>query len=272
MHPVLRALTSPVDRDDPNSVDPELVARLAGPLSAFGDRWYRLQVDGWEHLPDRPVLVVGNHNAGTAFLEALAACAKVVQHGHPALTGLAHDAVIDAPLIGRLLTRVGAVRAGHDSAARAFAAGRQVLVFPGGNREAFRRWSERHTVDLGGHDGFVKLAIRHGVDIVPWSFHGGPSSFFVLRDGRRVARAIGADRWLRSDAWPLYVGLPWGVAFGPWPHLPLPVRARCRFMPAVPIAHLRPDDADDPSIVAEVYDAVQRSLQAGLDALRHPGT
>lgn len=268
MHPLLHALLRPVDRDDPASVDPEVVRALAGPFERFGDRWYRLQVDGWENLPERPVLIVGNHNAGSAFLEALAAGAKVVRRGNDRLTGLAHDAIIDAPVLGRLLARIGAVRAGHESAGRAFAAGRQVVVFPGGNREAFRRWSERDRVVLGGRTGFVKLALRHGVDIVPWVFDGGHSSFFVLRDGRRVAKAIRADRWLRSDTWPLYVGLPWGVAFGPWPHLPLPVHARCRFLPPIPVSAHDPDAADDPTVVKGLYDEVERALQEGLDTLR----
>jgi len=268
MHPLLDALLRPVDRDDPASVDLDLVQRLAGPLERFGDRWYGLQADGWEHLPKRPVLIVGNHNAGSAFLEALAASAKAVRRGHTSITGLAHDAVIDAPLVGRLLARVGAVRAGHASAARAFDAGRQVVVFPGGNLEAFRRWSHRDRIVLGGRTGFVRLALRHGVDIVPWVFDGGHSSFFVLRDGRRFAKAIRADRWLRSDTWPLYLGLPWGVAFGPWPHLPLPVKVRCRFLPSIPVSAHSPEAIDDPDVVQALYYDVERALQQGLDRLR----
>jgi 1-acyl-sn-glycerol-3-phosphate acyltransferase len=267
VHPLLRALTQPLDRDDPASVDPELVDWLSGPLARFGERWYRLKVHGMERIPERPVLIVGNHNAGTAFVEALAAGAMVTRAGHNRLTGLAHDAVIDAPLVGRVLARTGAVRAGHDSAAKAFAAGRQVIVFPGGNREAFRPWRDRHHVQLGDRRGFIRLALRHGVDILPWAFHGGHSSFFVLRDGQRLAKAIGANRWLRSDTWPLYVGLPWGVALGPWPHLPLPVRASCQFMPVVHVPK-EPEAANDPAVIEALYDRVVQQLQAGVDELR----
>jgi 1-acyl-sn-glycerol-3-phosphate acyltransferase len=166
------------------------------------------------------------------------------------------------------LARVGAVRAGHEAAGRAFAAGRQVVVFPGGNLEAFRRWSQRDRVVLGGRTGFVRLALRHGVDIVPWVFDGGHNSFFVLRDGRRVAKAIRADRWLRSDTWPLYLGLPWGVAFGPWPHLPLPVKVRSRFLPPIRVSAHPPEAADDDAVVRALYDDVERALQLGLDRLR----
>jgi 1-acyl-sn-glycerol-3-phosphate acyltransferase len=262
----LRAWLRPIDRDDPAAVDPHLVERLAAPVRRWGELYHRLEVDGLEHLPEGRALVVGNHDSGTVFVEALCAGARVVQEGHE-LTGLAHDMVIDAPVLGRLLARIGAVRAGHDSAARAFAAGRKVVVFPGGNLEAFRSWRDRNRVVFGGRTGFVRLALRHGVDIVPWVFHGGSRSFVILSDGRRVARTLGADRWLRSDTWPLMLGLPWGVAFGPWPHLPLPVKVRCRFLPPVSVASYGPEAADDGSVVQALYDEVTARMQQGLDDL-----
>jgi len=263
---LLRALAAPLDRDDPASVDPTLVHELARPFRRWGELYHRLDVQGLEHLPEGPALIVGNHDSGTVFVEALCAGAHVVEAGHQ-VTGLAHDAVVDAPLLGRLLVRVGAVRAGHDSAAKAFAAGRKVVVFPGGNLEAFRAWPDRHRVVFGGRTGFVKLALRHRVDIVPWVFHGGHRSFVILRDGQRLSRAIGANRWLRSDTWPLWVGLPWGVALGPWPHLPLPVKVTCRFLEPVRVAHLGSEAAGDPEVVRQVYSEVVARMQEGLDAL-----
>ena len=49
-----------------------------------------------------------------------------------------HDAVVSTPMLGRITTRMGIVRASHDNANALFQAGRKVMVFPGGNREAFR--------------------------------------------------------------------------------------------------------------------------------------
>jgi len=262
---LLRSLLDPVDKDHPDSVDPALVAALARPFRRFGRVWYRLEQEGVEHLPSGPALIVGNHNSGTAFLEALSAGAGIAEE-HP-LTGLAHDAVVDAPLFGRLLVRVGAVRASYDAAEVAFGQGRKVVVFPGGNREAFRPWRHRHRVDFGGHRGFVRLALRHSVDIVPWVLHGGHSGFVVVDDGRGVARQLGADRWLRSSTWPLMLGLPWGVALGPWPHLPLPVKVRARFFPPVRLGGYGPEDADDERVVRALYHEVQERLQVGLDEL-----
>jgi 1-acyl-sn-glycerol-3-phosphate acyltransferase len=261
MHPLLRALRARVDRDDPSSANDELIRSLTGPFERLGRAWYRLELDGWENLPDGPALLVGNHDSGTAFVEALCAGAQLVGRGHK-VTGLAHDAVIDAPLLGRVLAQVGGVRANHDSADRAFRAGRKVVVFPGGNLEAFRPWRDRHRVVFGGRKGFVRLALRHQVPIVPWVFCGGHSGFFVLRDGQRLARHWPPARWLRSDTWPVYVGLPWGVCIGPWPHIPLPVKVRSGFLPAIPTDGVDPEDE---SAIDRLVAEVVASLQKGLD-------
>lgn len=245
--------------------DPELVERMAPWVDRACRVWYRLDVEGMEHVPEGAALIVGNHNAGSSFVEAMGVGARWIrQRGvDDAWRGLAHDAIVDLPLLGDWLTRVGAVRAGHDNAAEAFAAGRKVVVFPGGNAEAFRPWKQRHEVRLQGRKGWLKLALKHQVPIVPMVNAGGHDTFFVLRDGRRLAKVIRADRWLRSDTWPLYVGLPWGVALGPVFHLPLPVKCTTRFLPPVHLGH-PPEAADDDAILDALYEDITGRMQAAL--------
>jgi 1-acyl-sn-glycerol-3-phosphate acyltransferase len=255
-----------VDPDDVRSVDPDLVAALAPWVDAVCRAWFRLEVDGLERLPDGPALLVGNHNSGTTFVEAMGFGARaIMERGTGDLwAGLAHDAVVDFPILGSTLVRVGAVRAGHDAAMEAFAQGRKVVVFPGGNAEAFRPWSARHQVDLQGRTGWIRLAIDAGVPIVPVVFEGGHNGLFIVRSGRRFARWSGAKRWLRVDTWPLWLGLPWGVAWGPMFHLPLPVKCRTEVLPPV-TSHLgRPlDDA----LLQEVYQQVVGDMQQVLSRL-----
>ena len=42
-----------------------------------------------------------------------------------------------------------------------------LLVYPGGDREVFRTWRDRNRIDFGGRLGFVRLALRTGVPVVP---------------------------------------------------------------------------------------------------------
>ena len=110
-------LPTPRNPDDPASLDPAFIEWVAPWLDRFCRAWFRLEVRGLEHLPEGPALLVGNHNSGVTFVEALGTGARVyVERGTGEyMHGLGHDAVVDAPLIGDLLVRAGAVRASHEA-------------------------------------------------------------------------------------------------------------------------------------------------------------
>lgn len=259
------ALTLPVDPDRLDQVEPALIERLAPWFDRFGKRWFDLEVDGVEHVPGGPALVVGNHNSGTNYVEMLCAMARLYLEHDLQFTGLAHDAVVSAPALGNLLVRVGAVRASHANANAAFSADHKVVVFPGGNLEAFRSYRRRHRIDFGGHKGFVRLALRHRVPIVPMVSIGGHEGFVILTDGRRIARRLGLDRVpiLRTDTFPVMLALPWGVGIGPLPHVPWPTRCATRFLEPVPME----GDPDDPDVIDRIYAEVTGIMQAELSAM-----
>lgn len=270
LHRLRMAATTPVDSSDPNSVDIPLLRDLCGPVDDACTAWFKLQVDGWEQVPDGPALIVGNHNSGITFVEAVGMGARLYRtRGTDSLWhGLAHDSIVDMPVLGNLLVRIGAVRAGHDTAAKVFALGRKVVVFPGGNKEAFRPWTARNRAEFYGRTGFVRLAVRHQVPIVPMAFQGGHSGFLVLSRGEWFAKKSGLRKLLRTDAWPLYLGLPWGVAFGPWFHLPLPVHVKVRFLEPIPTAGVSLDDTE---AIARLGQLVEDRITAAIVALARKG-
>ncbi len=139
--------------------------------------------------------------------------------------------------------------------------GRKLVVFPGGNKEAFRPWTARNRAEFYGRTGFVRLAVKHQVPIIPVAFQGGHNGFVVISRGERFARRSGMRKLLRTDAWPIYVGLPWGVAFGPWFHLPLPVKVKVRFLQPVPTAGI---SLDDGPAIAALGQLVQDRITAGI--------
>jgi 1-acyl-sn-glycerol-3-phosphate acyltransferase len=257
------------DAEDPDSVDRRLIEQAAPVIHAFCRAWFRLRVQGLEQLPDGPALVVGNHNSGVTFIEGVgfAAAARLHAPSDPPWHGLAHDAIVALPGLGPLLVRLGAIRAGHESAARAFALGRKVIVFPGGALEAWRPWLQRDRVVFAGRKGWARLALRHGVPVVPVVFHGGQSGLFVLSDGQRLAERLGLKRLLRIDSWPLFVGLPWGLAFGPLFHVPLPVRCTTVVLPPIGPFGEGPEAADDEALVQRLYDEVTAVMQETLTRL-----
>jgi 1-acyl-sn-glycerol-3-phosphate acyltransferase len=141
-----------------------------------------------------------------------------------------------------------------------------VALWPGGEVDSLRPWSERDRANLAGRTGFVKMAIRAGVPIVPIATVGGADAMPVLIRGDGLARLLRLDKLLRIKVFPLALSLPWGIAPAALPQLPLPAKIRTRLMPPVELDH-DPARADDEAYVEQKYEEVQNSIQRGMDAL-----
>jgi len=253
----------PMNPDDMTEPDDNL-AKIAIPVFDVIRKYFRAQVDGLENVPEGKALLVGNHNAGITFLEPFFLGADWYKHtnGRDALRPLGHDAMVEMPLVGNLLIKLGAIRASHEAADKAFKAGHKVVVFPGGNFEAFRPYKDRYKVDFGGKKGWIKLALRHQVPIVPVLSIGGHETFFVLHRGEKIAEVTGVKKHLRSESFPIFVGLPWGIGLGPIFHLPLPSKCRVVVGRPIPLNGYKPEDANDSAKVQAIYDQVHGTLQA----------
>jgi 1-acyl-sn-glycerol-3-phosphate acyltransferase len=241
--------------------DPKLIARALPLLEAFNARYFRLECHGSEHVPHGPVMFVGNHNGGIAGPDlpcTLAYLWRLLQPASP-LFALAHDfAMRQFTPLGRLLQRFGALSANRVNARRVLGAGGQVLVYPGGDLEAYRHFARRNEVMILPRTGFVQVAREMGAPIVPIVAHGAHRSAIIFSEGKRLASALGMPRWARLQCFPLALALPWGVAPGPWlPYLPLPFRISLRILAPIFVT-----EADDTTEVARhVQNAMQHSLR-----------
>jgi 1-acyl-sn-glycerol-3-phosphate acyltransferase len=236
--------------------------------NALVDYWFRMEIDGWDNLPDSPVLLVGIHSGAPFVWDAWTVGVQWWRRfgQERPLHGTAHDSLMAIPVIGRYFRAMGVLPAAPDSIATALADGRDVAVWPGGEIDSLRPWRERDRANLAGRKGFVKMAIRAGVPIVPIATVGGADAMPVLMRGDGLARALRLDKVLRLKVFPLAISLPWGIAPAALPQLPLPAKIRTRFMPAVEV-DTNPDRADDGDYVDQVYGEVQASIQRGMDAL-----
>src|SRR5690606_20355947 len=82
--------------------------------------------------------------------------------------GLADHMFRDLPLVGTLWSRMGGVVAHPDNAYRLLHdQGQLVLTFPEGIKGAGKHISRRYQLRRFGRGGFVEIAMRAGVPIVP---------------------------------------------------------------------------------------------------------
>lgn len=251
------------DADALDARDPSMIRGVLPLIRVINERYLRLRREGLEHIPRAPALFVANHNGGIFGPDLLCTLGTLweVLGAHAPLYALAHDfAMRHLPPLGRLLQAFGGIRACPANAACVLAAGGQVLVYPGGDLEAYRHSRLRDQIVLGERTGFVRVAQQAGVPIVPIVAHGAHRSAYIFSDGAVIARLLELPRWGRLERFPLALAMPWGLAIGPWiPYLPLPFPIRLRVLAPISVG---PDD--DPAVVRE---AVRVQMQAALDDL-----
>jgi 1-acyl-sn-glycerol-3-phosphate acyltransferase len=252
----------------------ETVLKLQQPLVDLLNKYYfRLEVAGWERVPDEPCLVIGVHSGGALTMDAWTLVQAWHDHfqGERPLHGTAHDVLMATPGLGDYFRAVGVIAANRKSVTAALAQGEDVAVWPGGEVDSMRSWFKRDVATLGGRTGFVTQAIRSGVPILPVATVGGHDTVFVLNEGKWLAnaldRVLGLKETLRGSNLPIIAGFPFPLAVEVLPaHVPLPAKIRTELLDPIEV-DTDPDRADDTAYVQKIYDEVEAVIQAGMDRL-----
>jgi 1-acyl-sn-glycerol-3-phosphate acyltransferase len=232
------------------------------------DYWFRMEFEGWENIPEPPVLLVGVHSGAPFVWDAWTVGVQWWRHfgrSRP-IHGTAHDALMALPLIGDYFRRMGVVPAAPDSMASALAAGHDVALWPGGERDSLRQWTRRDEAVLAGRTGFIRLAINSGVPIVPISTIGGPDAMPILATGRRFAKLLRLDKVARLKVFPVALQAPWGLSPALLPEIPFPTKIRTAFQPPIELDH-DPQRSSDDDYVEAKYEEARDSIQRGMDEL-----
>jgi len=232
------------------------------------DYWFRMEIEGWENLPDPPVLLIGIHSGAPFVWDAWTVGVQWWRHfGRTRVVhGTAHDALMALPVFGSYFRKMGVLPAAPDSISAALAAGHDVLLWPGGEIDSLRPWLKRDQAILAGRKGFIRLAIRSCVPIVPIATVGGPDSMPVLATGRRMATTLRLDKVARLKMFPIALQAPWGVSPALLPEFPLPTKIRTAFQEPVEL-DCDPARAEDNEYVQAKYEEVCSSIQGGMDRL-----
>jgi 1-acyl-sn-glycerol-3-phosphate acyltransferase len=236
---------------------------LLSALEEYLCRYHRHELRVDEPLPHDPVLVVANHGfGGVADLNAMALAVSLhkLQQVRP-VTFLVHQMAWTLGA-GRFVEALGGTPGSSQAVEEAFEAGHHVAVFPGGDIDASKAIKDRNKVRFAGRSGFARVAIEHGVPIVPVVTAGAGESLLVLNDGQAIARTLRLPKLLRVKALPVSVSIPWGLSFGVagmLPYLPLPTK----LVTAV-LAPMRPHEGES---AADFALRVESAMQARLDEL-----
>ena len=224
--------------------------------------WFRVEWEGFEHLPaEGGALLVSNH-AG-----AIPPDAAVLMHGietdlHRPVYGLAENLFRRMPVVGTAWSRSGGVAAHPDNAYRLLHDEQQlVLVFPEGTKGTGKRYDERYRLRRFGRGGFVEIAMRAGVPIVPIAVVGAEEAMPILFKSKRLAKA------LNIPYFPVTANM---LAFGPAGlGVYLPAKFKVRVLPPVHFDVPMNQERYSRSRVMEEAERIRRLVQDALyDMLR----
>jgi 1-acyl-sn-glycerol-3-phosphate acyltransferase len=247
--------------------DPAYIRTTLPALRAMSKLYFRAEVRGLSNIPaEGPTLLVGNHSGGTLIADTFVFAQEFYTHFGPLrrFHQLVHDLVFRLPGARASLSRWGGVPASPENMGRALERDAALLVYPGGDHETYRPTWESSKIDFAGRTGFARLAIEHGVPIVPIVAIGGQETALFLGQGRRLAKLLRLDSLLRLKVFPAQVAPPFGFTLLDLPgRIPLPSKIVVRALPKIDLkdelgSKPRPEDA---------YEVVTSKMQRALDRL-----
>jgi 1-acyl-sn-glycerol-3-phosphate acyltransferase len=249
--PAAAAKPTPAAKPAPAAepLDLEFVEKLAPWLRTLRS-YTRLQVAGLDHVPAMgPAILAANHTGWLGLDYALTALS--VYDGLGRLPrGMAHAAWFKAPATRKFAGKVGLFEVTKDAMRAQLAAGELVMLFPEGEKAAFRVGGD-YTLEPFAR-GFVRVAMASQVPVVPVAVLGGEE-----------ANPVGARVESYEELLNIKGGLP--IPRNLWPK---PVKWRIKFLPPLSFADCTAADADDPERVHAVAEDVRTRIQRELRKMK----
>lgn len=227
---------------------------LAAPTFEVWRRWFRFETENFDVLRrTQTSLVVAYHGGPWTFDLWLLGDRMRAELGYFP-RAIWHRLWWEVPGLRAAVGELGGLRAAptSDEVDELKARGEHLVVAPGGMREAMRPFWDVRRVDLGDRRGYLRLALRHELPIVPVVATGLEATFVGLNDGYRTSRRL----FGRGDV-PAWLALGIG---GVWP-LALPFPAKIRQRLGEPLRFGAADDLE------RAHERVVTTLQSMLDDL-----
>ncbi|MGH2980393.1 MAG: lysophospholipid acyltransferase family protein [Solirubrobacterales bacterium] len=241
----------------------ERVFQLMEPVLNFYYRyWFRVEVEGIEHVPTAGGALVASNHSGALPPDA-PMIMQAIRNEHPnprPLYMLGEHWFKGYPGVGMLANKIGMVAAHPANAHRLLHdEGRMVLVFPEGQKGSRKLFWQRYKLRRFGRGGFVKTAIRAGVPIVPVAVMGAEEAMPIFAHVPLLQRLTGLIYFPVNHAFP-HFGLLAGAMY-------LPAKFRIRFLEPVRFERYGPEAADDVAFVQQVADDIRARIQDSLNEM-----
>lgn len=171
------------------------VENLSKPLYAY----FTPEFFGMENLDaKKPTLFIANHTIygvtdGTLYV------AEAYLKKDIFMRGLADDMHFMVPLWRDIFKKLGFARGSRENCALLMKQKQNILVYPGGSREVFKRKGEEYKLVWKDRTGFARMAMQYGYDIVPIVNVGGDDAYNIVKNSEEVLSSTLVGKWLKKS-------------------------------------------------------------------------
>jgi 1-acyl-sn-glycerol-3-phosphate acyltransferase len=217
--------------------------------------YWRIETIGLDHIPSQgPALLVGAHR-GFIPWDAMMALHVVARQTGRVPRFLVHPGLLKFSPIASVMRKLGGVLACGPNAERVLESGDMLGVLPEGVKGAFTPLRNAYRLQNFGRNTFVRLAARYHAPIIPFVTVGSA-------EVHPIFATINSPRWKRYAKWPC---IP--ISTFPFFPLPLPVKWRMQFLPAISVGEELLDAAASYSSFNAVAAKVKLDMQQAIDGM-----
>jgi 1-acyl-sn-glycerol-3-phosphate acyltransferase len=211
--------------------------------------YFRVRVEGLEHIPEYgPAIICPNHS-GFAGADAVMLTHLISRHKGRKARILAHRAYFDfSSQLKEVVESFGMRRASFENGVRLLENDHLLLLFPEGEDGNFKGTYLRYRLQPF-HTGFLRMAILARAPIIPCAVIGAEESHLNL--GK-----LDLSRVIRGIKIPLPLNL-----------IPLPAKWRIRFLPPIDVTQWAPEVAEDKVKLRRISRRIQLQLQKEIRSI-----
>jgi len=235
-------------------LDLDYIRAWGGWLGFLRNVYWRIESEGWEHIPQTGKgLYVSNHR-GFMPLDAVMHLSLMFAHRNRVPRFLIIHSLLRTPFLCNFLTKLGGVVASQENATRLFDQGELVGLFPEGIRGTFSPYKTTYKLRNFSKSGFARMAVENQAPVIPAAVIGHAEIFPII--GR-----IDSSWVVKELGWPY---LPIAPMF-PLAPIPIPSKWHVRVLEPVQLQGLKPADAENDRLMKSFSDHVQHIIQANID-------
>ncbi|MGH2775415.1 MAG: 1-acyl-sn-glycerol-3-phosphate acyltransferase [Actinomycetota bacterium] len=235
--------------------DEELSREILIPLlRPLYEHYFRVRTLGVSRIPSEgPALLVANHSGTIPIDAVMMQYAVATEHqAERVVRSIGADLVWAAPFVSHLARKTGNAVACDEDAYALLERDQLVAVFPEGFKGVGKGWSERYRLQRFGRGGFIEVALRARVPIVPVAIVGAEEAFPMVANAKVLASLLRFPYFPITPTFPL---------LGPLGLLPLPSRWVIEFGEPIPMDAYPDDAADDKMFVFDLTDSIRDRIQ-----------